>query len=34
MAAETEYRDLSRTPTRDEIDAARGRMLLEFGSPT
>ncbi len=34
MPAETGYRDLSHTPTREEIDATRGEVLLEFGSPS
>ena len=34
MAAEKEYRDESRTPTRAEVDAAAGLVLLEFGAPT
>ena len=34
MAAENEYRDESRTPTRGEIDAGVGLVLLEFGAPT
>ncbi len=32
MAAATEYRDESRTPTRDEIDRGSGPVLLEFGT--
>lgn len=32
MAAETEYRDEDRTPTRAEIDAGHGPVLLEFGT--
>lgn len=32
MPAETEYRDESRTPTRAEIDAGGGPVLLEFGT--
>jgi len=33
MAAEKEYRDESRTPTREEVDGASGLVLLEFGTP-
>ena len=32
MPAETEYRDETRTPTREELDAMAGPVLLEFGS--
>jgi thioredoxin 1 len=32
MPAEKDYRDESRTPTRDEIDAGAGLVLLEFGT--
>ena len=32
MPAEAEYRDESRTPTRDEVDAEQGPVLLEFGT--
>lgn len=31
MPAETEYRDETHAPTRAEIDATRGPVLLEFG---
>ena len=33
MPAETEYRDETRTPTREELDAMAGPVLLEFGAP-
>lgn len=33
MAAQKEYLDESRAPTRGEIDAAAGPVLLEFGTP-
>jgi thioredoxin 1 len=33
MPAEKEYRDETRTPTREEIDRSTGRVLLEFGTP-
>jgi thioredoxin 1 len=33
MAAETEYRDETRAPTREEIDRTSGPLLLEFGTP-
>jgi thioredoxin 1 len=33
MAAETEYRDETRAPTREEIDGTSGLVLLEFGTP-
>ncbi len=33
MPAETEYRDETRTPTRDEVDRSTGLLLLEFGAP-
>jgi len=33
MPAETEYRDATHTPTRDEIDREAGPVLLEFGTP-
>jgi thioredoxin 1 len=32
MRAETEYRDESRTPTREQVDAEQGPVLLEFGT--
>jgi thioredoxin 1 len=32
MPAETEYRDESHAPTRAEIDAGQGLVLLEFGT--
>ena len=32
MPAETEYRDESRTPTREEIDRGQGPVLVEFGT--
>ena len=32
MPAETEYRDESRTPTREQVDAEHGPVLLEFGT--
>ena len=34
MPAETEYRDETKAPTRDEIDASEGPLLLEFGAPS
>jgi thioredoxin 1 len=34
MAAETEYRDETRAPTREEIDGTTGPVLLEFGTPS
>lgn len=34
MPAERSYRDPSRTPSRDEVAATKGLVLLEFGSPT
>ena len=33
MAAETEYRDETQAPTREEIDGASGPVVLEFGTP-
>lgn len=33
MPAETEYRDETKAPTRDEIDGSKGPVLLEFGTP-
>jgi thioredoxin 1 len=33
MSAETEYRDETRAPSREEIDGSRGPVLLEFGTP-
>jgi thioredoxin 1 len=33
MAAETEYRDETQAPTREEIDRTSGPVLLEFGTP-
>jgi thioredoxin 1 len=33
MPADADYRDESRSPTRDEVDRAPGRVLLEFGAP-
>jgi thioredoxin 1 len=33
MAAETEYRDETQAPTREEIDRSSGPLLLEFGTP-
>ena len=33
MPAETEYRDETRAPSREEIDGSTGRVLLEFGTP-
>ena len=33
MAAEKEYRDETRAPTREEIDRSTGRVVLEFGAP-
>ena len=33
MAAETEYRDETHAPSREEIDASTGPVLLEFGTP-
>ena len=32
MPAETEYRDLTRAPSRDELEALPGPVLLEFGT--
>lgn len=32
MAAEREYRDGSRTPSREELEAGHGLVLLEFGT--
>lgn len=32
MPAETEYRDETRTPSREELDAWPGPVLLEFGT--
>jgi len=32
MPAETEYRDPTRTPNREEIEATAGLVLLEFGT--
>ena len=32
MPAETEYRDETRAPSRDELDALPGPVLLEFGT--
>ena len=32
MPAETEYRDETRAPSRDELDALPGLVLLEFGT--
>jgi thioredoxin 1 len=32
MPAETEYRDESHAPTRAEVDASTGLVLLEFGT--
>jgi thioredoxin 1 len=32
MPYEAEYRDLSRTPTRQEIDQGTGPVVLEFGT--
>jgi thioredoxin 1 len=33
MPAEREYRDETQAPTREEVDRAAGRVLLEFGAP-
>lgn len=33
MPAEATYRDLSQTPSREELDAITGPVLLEFGAP-
>ena len=33
MSAETEYRDETQAPTREEIDRSSGLVLLEFGTP-
>ena len=33
MAAETDYRDETQAPTREEIDRTSGPVLLEFGTP-
>jgi thioredoxin 1 len=32
MAAETEYRDESRAPSREELDSLAGPVLVEFGT--
>lgn len=32
MPAETDYRDESKAPTREEVDRASGPVLLEFGT--
>ena len=32
MPAEKDYRDEARAPTRDELDAMAGPVLLEFGT--
>jgi thioredoxin 1 len=32
MPAEAAYRDESRTPTREQVDAEQGPVLLEFGT--
>lgn len=32
MTLETEYRDEARTPSREELDALPGAVLLEFGT--
>jgi len=32
VPAETEYRDLTRAPSRDELEALPGPVLLEFGT--
>lgn len=32
MPAETDYRDESKAPTREEVDRAGGPVLLEFGT--
>ena len=32
MPAETEYRDEARTPSREELQAMAGPVLLEFGT--
>ena len=32
MPADTEYRDETRAPSREEIDASTGLVLLEFGT--
>jgi thioredoxin 1 len=34
MPAETAYRDETQAPSREEIDASSGPLLLEFGSPS
>jgi hypothetical protein len=34
MPAEWSYRGPGRTPSRDAVEATRGPLLLEFGSPT
>ena len=34
MVAETEYRDETQAPTREEIDRGTGAVLLEFGTPS
>ena len=34
MPFEKDYRDPSRTPTREEVDAAAGPLVVEFGAPT
>lgn len=33
MPAEADYRDETQAPTREEIDASTGPVLLEFGTP-
>src|SRR5512133_896026 len=33
MTAEATYRDESQTPSREELDAIAGPVLLEFGTP-
>ena len=33
MAAETDYRDETQAPTREEIGRTSGLVLLEFGTP-
>jgi thioredoxin 1 len=34
MPAESEYRDETQAPSREEIDRSTGRVLLEFGAPS
>lgn len=34
MAAEERYRDETEAPTREQMNEAAGRVLLEFGAPS